>query len=80
MTQYSSINEKLSNFQRDKLKSATQNETGVTYHQRLSSNITSKSNDETKFPNRLLLNERQASEICNGFASKSSVDEKLLKI
>ena len=53
MTQYNSLNVKLSNSQLNKLKSAIKNETGVVL--RLSSNIIGDSNDESNFPHKLLL-------------------------
>ena len=55
MTQYNSLNVKLSNSQLNKLKSAIKNETGVVL--RLSLNMVS--NDETNFPDKLLLTDRQ---------------------
>ena len=57
MTQYNSLNVKLSNSQLNKLKSAVKNETEVVL--RLSSNMIGDSNDETNFPNKLLLTNRQ---------------------
>ena len=53
MTQYSSLNVKLSNSQLNKLKSTIKNETDVTL--RLSSNMIGNSDDETNFPHKLLL-------------------------
>ena len=52
MTQYNSVNVKLSNSQLDKQKSAIKSETGVTL--RLSSNRIDESNDETNYPHKLL--------------------------
>ena len=52
MTQYNSVNVKLSNSQLDKQKSAIKSETGVTL--RLSSNRVGESNDETNYPHKLL--------------------------
>ena len=57
MTQYNSLNVKLSNSQRNKLKSAIKNGTDVVL--RLSSNIVGNSDDETSFPHKLLLANRQ---------------------
>ena len=34
----------------------------------------SDSNDETNFPNKLLLNDRQVSKLCKAFANNSSVN------
>ena len=48
MTQYNSLNVKLSNSQLSKLKSSIKNETDVVL--RISSNMVSNSNDNTNFP------------------------------
>ena len=61
MTQYNSVNVKLLNYRLDKLKSAAQNETLVTL--RLSSFTNGNSNDETNFPHRLLISDRQISKL-----------------
>ena len=53
MTQYNTLNVKLPNSQLNKLKSGTEDCTEVTLN--LSSNVTGNSNDETSFPNKLLL-------------------------
>ena len=55
MTQYNSLNVKLSNSQLNKLKSAIKNETEVVL--RLPSNMIC--DDETIFPHKLLLSNRQ---------------------
>ena len=55
MTQYSSLNVKLSDSQLNKLKSAIKNETEVVLN--LSLNMTG--DDETNFPHKLLLTNRQ---------------------
>ena len=55
MTQYNSLNVKLSNSQLNKLKSAIKNETEVVL--RLSSNVIS--DNETDFSHKLLLINRQ---------------------
>ena len=57
MTQYSSLNVKLSNSQLSKLKSAIKNGNDVAL--RLSSNMVGNSNDNTNFPHELLLTNRQ---------------------
>ena len=75
MTQYNSLNVKLSNSQLNKLKSAIKNETEVVL--RLSSNIID--DNETNFPHKLLLTDSQVSNIRNTFANNSSVDIKLSK-
>ena len=61
MTQYNSLNVKLSNSQLNKLKSAIKNETDVVL--RLSSNMISNSDDETNFPYKLLLTNIQVANI-----------------
>ena len=53
MTQYNSLNVKLSNSQLDKLKSAMEDETEVVL--RLSSNMIGDSDDKINFPHELLL-------------------------
>ena len=57
MTQYNVLNVKLSNSQLNKLKFGIDIGTEVTLN--LSSNLTGNSNDETNFPNKLLLNDTQ---------------------
>ena len=59
MTQYSNLNVKMSNSQINKLKPAIKNETDV----RLSSNIIGNSDDETNFPHKLLLTNRQVANL-----------------
>ena len=46
---------------------------------RLSSNIIGNRNDKTIFPNELLLTNKQVKNICQAFASNSSIDIKLSK-
>ena len=75
MTQYSSLSVKLSNSQLNKLKSAIKNESEVVL--RLSSNMIG--NNETNFPHKLLLTDRQVSSLRKSFASHSSADIKLSK-
>ena len=53
MTQYNTLNIKLSNSQLNKLKSGITNDTQVTLN--LSSNAVGESNDETNFHHKLLL-------------------------
>ena len=77
MTQYSSLNVKLSNSQLSKLKSAIKNETDVVL--RISSNMVGNSNDNTKFSHELLLTNRQVTNIRKAFANHSSTDIKLSK-
>ena len=71
MTQYNSLNVKLSNSQLDKLKSA-KNETEVVL--RLSSNMVSNSDDETNFPHKSLLTNRQVANLRKAFANYLSTD------
>ena len=61
MTQYNTLNVKLSNSQLHKLKSVTKNETEVVL--RLSSNMVGNSNDETNFIHKLLLTNRQVTNL-----------------
>ena len=62
MTQYKSLNIKRSNSQLNKLKSAIKNDTAVVL--RLLSNIIDNSDDETNFPHKLLLTNRQVANLC----------------
>ena len=57
MIQYNSLNVKLSNSQLSKLKSEIKNETEVVL--RISSDMIGDSDDETNFPQKLLLTNRQ---------------------
>ena len=75
MTQYNSLNVKLSNSQLNKLKSAIKNETEVVL--RLSSNMIG--NNEINFAHELLLTDRQVSSLRKSFANNSSADIKLSK-
>ena len=61
MTQYNTLNMKLSNSQLNKLKSAIKNETEVVL--RLSPNMIGDSNDKTNFLHELLLADREVSSI-----------------
>ena len=75
MTQYNSLNVKLSNSQLNKLKSAIKDELEVV--------LTSSSNvigdDETNFPHKLLLTNRQAANLRKAFVNYSPTDIKLSK-
>ena len=73
MTQYNSLNVKLSNSQLSKLKSAIKNENDVVL--RISSNMVGNSNDNTNFPHELLLTNRQIENICKTFANHLSTDD-----
>ena len=75
MTQYNSLNVKLSNSQLNKFKSAIKNETEVIL--RLSSNMIG--DNETNFLHKLLLTNREVSNLRQAFANHSSTDLKLSK-
>ena len=73
MTQYNSLNVKLSNSQLNKLKSAIKNETKLVL--RLSSNMIG--DNETNFPHILLLTNKQVANLRKTFANQLSTDIKL---
>ena len=75
MTQYNSLNVKLSNSQLNKLKSAINNETKVIL--RLSSNMIG--DNEINFPLKLLLTSRQVTNLRIAFANHLSTDIKFSK-
>ena len=75
MTQYNSLNVKLSNSQLNKFKSAIKNETEVVL--RLSSNMIG--DNETNFPHKLLLTNRQVANLRKAFANCLWTDIKLSK-
>ena len=77
MTQYNSLNVKLSNSQLSKLKLAIKNETDVVL--RLSSNMIGNSDDNTNFPHELLLTNRQVANLRKAFAKNTSTDLTLAK-
>ena len=72
MTQYNTLNVKLSNLQLNNLKSAINNETDVALS--LSSNTIGNSDDETNFPHKLLLTNRQVAKLRRAFANHTSTD------
>ena len=76
MTQYNSLNVKLSNSQLNKSKSAIKNKTDVVL--RLSSNMIDNSNDQTNFPHKLT--NRQVANLRKDFANYTSTDTKLMYI
>ena len=78
MTQYNTLNIKLSNSQLNKLKESTKNCTQVTLN--LSSNVIGNSNDETNFPPKLLLRNAQVLRVCKAFSNKRNKKIKLSKI
>ena len=77
MTQYNSLNVKLSNSQLRKLKSAIKNKTDAVL--RLSSNMIGNSDDNTNSPHELLLTNRQVANLCKAFAKNISTDIMLSK-
>ena len=75
MTQYNSLNANLSNSQLNKLNSAIKNETEVVL--RLSSNMIG--DNETNFPHKLLLTNRQVLNLRKAFVNYLSADIELSK-
>ena len=69
------MNVKLSNLQLNELKSATKNESDVVL--RLSSNMIGNSDDETNFPDKLLLTNRQVATFRKAFVNHTSAYIKL---
>ena len=69
MTQYNTLNVKLSNSQLNKLKPVIKNGTEVTLN--LSSNMIGNSNDKTNFPYKLLLTDTQICKVYKAFANGS---------
>ena len=72
MTQYNSLNVKLSNSQFSKLKSAIKNEIEVVL--KLSSNMIG--DDETNFPHKLFLTNRQIANLRKAFVNYLSANIK----
>ena len=77
MTQYNSLNVKLSNSQLNKLKSTIEDGNEVVL--RLLSNMIVDSDDKMSFQHELLLTNRQVANLRKSFANKSSTDIKLSK-
>ena len=77
MTQYNTLNVKLSNSQLNKLKSGIKNGTKVTLN--LSSDLIGNSNDGTNFPHKLLLTNTQVSKIRKAIVNDSSANTKFSK-
>ena len=75
MTQYNCLNVKLSYSQLNIFKSAIKNENELVL--RLSSNMVG--DNENNFPHKLLLTNRQVSNLCKAFANHLSADIKLSK-
>ena len=77
MTQYDTLNVKLSNSQLNRLKSGIKNGTEATLN--LSSNLIGNYNGETNFPLKLLLTNTQVWKIRKAFANGSSAIIKFSK-
>ena len=73
MTQYNTLNVKLSNSQLNKLKSAIKNGTKLTL------NLIVGSNNGNNFPHKLLLTNTQVSKFCKAFENNSSANIRLSK-
>ena len=74
MTQYNTLNVKLSNWQLNKLKSGIKNNAEVTL--KISSNVIGDSNDENNFLHKFLLTNKQVSSLRKVFANSSPADIK----
>ena len=77
MTQYKTLNVKLSNSQLNKLKPGIKNGTEVTL--KISLVIVGDCNDENNFPHKFLLTNTQVSKLRKAFANSSSANIKLSK-
>ena len=77
MTQYNTLNIKLSNSELNKFKSGTNNGTELTL--KISLNFVGDSNDKNNFPHKLLSSNTQFSKLGKSFANGSSINIKLLK-
>ena len=77
MTKYNSLNVKLSNSRLNKLKSAIKYETNVVLP--LSSNMVGNSDDETNFPYKSLLTNREVTTLRKAIANHISTYIKLSK-
>ena len=77
MTQYNTLNVKLSNSQLNKLKSGIKNGTELTL--KISSNVVGDYNDENNFLQKLLLTKAKFSKLPKTFANNSSASMKLSK-
>ena len=67
MTQYNTLNIKLSNSQHNKLKSGIKNDTEVFL--KISSNVVGDFNDENNFPHKLLSTNTEVSKLLKAFAN-----------
>ena len=82
MTQYNRLNLKLSNSQLNKLKSAIKNETDVALKplsNMIGNSTEFHSDDESNFPHKLLLTNRQVGNLRKAFANHTSTGIKLSK-
>ena len=84
MTQYNSLNIKLSSSKLNELKSAVKNETDIDAVLRLSSNMIGNStelhlDDKTSFPHKLFLTNRQVANLRKAIAKHTSTNTKLPK-
>ena len=77
MTQYNTLNVRLSNSQLNKLKSGIKNATEVTL--KISSNVVGDSNDENNVLHKFLLTNTQVLKLCKAFTNNSSASTKLSK-
>ena len=77
MTQYNTLNVKLSNSQLNKLEYGIKDKTEVTL--KILSNVVGNSNNENNFPHKLLLTNTQVSRLSKAFANGSSPKIKLSK-
>ena len=77
MTQYNTLNAKLSTLQHNKLKLEIKIGTEITL--KPSSSVVSDSNDDTNFPHELLITNTQVLRLCKTFANGSSAHMKLSK-
>ena len=77
MTQYYTLNVKLSNSQLNKLKLGIKHNTEVTLKN--SSYVVGDSNDENSFPHKLLLTNTQVWRLCKAFANNFSANIKTTK-
>ena len=77
MTQYNTLNVKLSNSQLYTLKSGIKNCTEVTL--KILSNVVGDSNDQNNYSHKLLLTNTQVPKFSKAFAKNSSVNTKLSK-
>ena len=68
----------MSNSQLNKLRSGIKNGTEITLN--LSWNVIGDSNDETNFPHKLLLTDKQVSKLCKAFSNNLSAHIKLSKL